>query len=107
MPEGDTVYKAAATLRDALLGRVLTRTDFRVPAFATVDLTGETVTSVVPRGKHLLIRVSDGNNSGTGVTAHSHLTMEGVWHVYGHARLRSHYSISAISRASATCTRTS
>lgn len=76
MPEGDTVYRAAATLRDALLSQTLTRTDFRVPAFATLDFAGRTVTSVAPRGKHLLIRVGED-------TVHSHLKMEGVWHVYG------------------------
>ncbi|WP_339619044.1 DNA-formamidopyrimidine glycosylase family protein [uncultured Salinibacterium sp.] len=76
MPEGDSVYKAAAKLRAALDQQVLTRTDFRVPAFATLDLSGQTVTSVVPRGKHLLIRVGDH-------TIHSHLKMEGVWQIYG------------------------
>tara|TARA_R110002051_G_scaffold90328_1_gene159078 strand:+ start:978 stop:1277 length:300 start_codon:yes stop_codon:yes gene_type:complete len=76
VPEGDSVYKAAAKLRAALDGQVLTRTDFRVPAFATLDLSGQTVTSVVPRGKHLLIRVGEH-------TIHSHLKMEGVWQIYG------------------------
>jgi endonuclease-8 len=47
----------------------------RVPTFATVDLTGETVHDVVPRGKHLLIRAGD-------ATIHSHLKMEGSWHLY-------------------------
>jgi endonuclease-8 len=41
MPEGDTVYRTAAKLREALEGRTLTRCDVRVPKFATVDLTGE------------------------------------------------------------------
>jgi endonuclease-8 len=87
VPEGDSVYKAAAKLRAALDGQVLTRTDFRVPAFATLDLSGQTVTSVIPRGKHLLIRVGDSDtdsdsDSSTEVTIHSHLKMEGVWQVY-------------------------
>lgn len=75
MPEGDTVYRTARLLRDALDGEVLTRSDFRVPAFATVDLAGERVDSVASRGKHLLIRVGD-------VSIHSHLKMEGSWEVY-------------------------
>jgi endonuclease-8 len=75
MPEGDTVYRAAKLLNTALAGTVLERCDIRVPAFATVDLTGETVHEVVSRGKHLLARVGD-------VTLHSHLKMEGVWQVY-------------------------
>lgn len=77
MPEGDTVYRSATNLDAALAGAVLTRCDIRVPAFATVDLTGETVEGVVPRGKHLLMRIGD-------ATIHSHLKMEGSWHLYRH-----------------------
>ena len=40
--------------------------DFRVPRFATLNLAGWTVTEVVPRGKHLLMRVRrPGNDQGT------------------------------------------
>ena len=77
MPEGDTVYRTAVNLNAALAGRTLTRCDIRVPAFATVDLTGETVESVVSRGKHILMRVGE-------YTLHSHLKMEGSWHLYRH-----------------------
>ena len=75
MPEGDTVYRAAKLLSAALDGTVLTRCDIRVPTFATVDLTGETVLETVSHGKHLLMRVGD-------YTLHSHLKMEGIWRVY-------------------------
>jgi endonuclease-8 len=75
MPEGDTVYRSARNLDAALRGAVLTRCDIRVPAFATVDLTGGTVRSVASRGKHLLMRVGE-------YTLHSHLKMEGSWHLY-------------------------
>ncbi|MCU1424425.1 MAG: Fpg/Nei family glycosylase, partial [Microbacteriaceae bacterium] len=54
MPEGDTVWLTARNLNSALAGLVLTGCDVRVPAFATVDLAGETVHEVVSRGKHLL-----------------------------------------------------
>ena len=43
MPEGDTVYRAALKLDRALTGHQLTISDFRVPAYATVDLTGGNV----------------------------------------------------------------
>ncbi len=76
MPEGDTVFVAATRLNRALGGRTLTRTDFRVPAFATADLSGREVHEVVSRGKHLLFRI-DG-----GVTLHTHFKMEGSWHLY-------------------------
>jgi endonuclease-8 len=54
MPEGDTVWHTAATLRQHLAGRILTRCDIRVPQFSTVDLTGQVVDEVLSRGKHLL-----------------------------------------------------
>ncbi|HET7432127.1 MAG TPA: DNA-formamidopyrimidine glycosylase family protein [Nocardioides sp.] len=77
MPEGDTVWRAARRLDQALSGRVLTRTDVRVPAYATTDLAGATVTETVSRGKHLLTRI-DGAGSWT---LHTHLKMEGGWRV--------------------------
>ena len=75
MPEGDTVFRAARRLDEALAGREVTRFELRVPRAATVDLTGETVHGVVSRGKHLLMRIGE-------ATVHSHLKMEGEWHVY-------------------------
>ncbi|BCO37378.1 Fpg/Nei family DNA glycosylase [Mycobacterium heckeshornense] len=74
MPEGDTVFRTAATLRQALAGRRLTRCDIRVPQFATVDLTGQVVDEALSRGKHLFIRVGQ-------VSIHSHLKMDGSWRV--------------------------
>ncbi len=76
MPEGDTVFRAARLLDRSLSGRVLTRSDFRVPQHATADLRGSTVTRTVSRGKHLLTRTD------TGFTVHTHLKMEGAWQVY-------------------------
>ena len=76
MPEGDTVYLAATRLNGALAGQTLTRTDFRVPRFATVDLSGRRVLEVAARGKHLLFRIQDG------VTLHTHFMMDGVWQLY-------------------------
>lgn len=75
MPEGDTVYRSARALNEVLAGRVLDRCDLRVPAFATVDLSGERVESVVSVGKHLLHRIGE-------FTIHSHLKMEGSWDIY-------------------------
>ncbi|MGC0206603.1 Fpg/Nei family DNA glycosylase [Streptomyces levis] len=80
MPEGDTVWQAAKRLHDALAGHVLTRSDLRVPRFATADLTGRTVLDVTPRGKHLLTRIEGG------LTLHSHLRMDGSWKVYANGQ---------------------
>ena len=75
MPEGDNVYLTAQNLNTVLAGRVLVRCDIRVPAYATVDLAGERVDKVISRGKHLLTRVGDH-------TIHTHLKMDGSWHIY-------------------------
>ncbi|MEF3119769.1 DNA-formamidopyrimidine glycosylase family protein [Kocuria flava] len=82
MPEGDTVYRQAALLHRALAGQVLVRSDLRFPSVATADLSGRTVTEVVPRGKHLLVRTDGGPEGLTPLSLHSHLLMEGMWHVY-------------------------
>ena len=76
MPEGDTVLQTAERLDAALAGRVLIRSDLRVPRFATADLTGRTVSGVTARGKHLLTRIEGG------LTLHSHLRMDGAWRLY-------------------------
>ena len=76
MPEGDTVWRACKRLNQALAGQILVRTDFRVPSLATTDLSGRTVSEVVARGKHILMRLSGG------VTVHSHFRMDGSWHLY-------------------------
>jgi endonuclease VIII len=75
MPEGDVVWQAARRLHKALAGRTLTRSDFRVPRLATVDLTGDVVTETASRGKHLLTRTQNG------LTVHTHLRMDGNWRV--------------------------
>jgi endonuclease-8 len=69
------VWRTARQLHDALAGRVLVRSDFRVPRFATTDLTGRSVTKALSRGKHLLIRV-DGD-----ISVHTHLRMDGSWRI--------------------------
>jgi endonuclease-8 len=75
MPEGDAVLRTARRLDAALTGGVLTRTDFRVPRFATLDLSGRVVEATISRGKHLLTRAGE-------FTLHSHLKMEGSWRVF-------------------------
>jgi endonuclease-8 len=75
VPEGDVVLRTALRLRAALVRRVLTVSDFRWPSLATTDLRGREVTEITAVGKRLLIRCD-------GLTVHSHLRMDGSWHVY-------------------------
>lgn len=80
MPEGDTVWRAAHRLHDALAGQRLTAADLRHPRWAAVDLRTRLVSEVVSRGKHLLTRtIAD---DGTAVTVHTHLGMDGSWRLY-------------------------
>ncbi|WP_193596863.1 Fpg/Nei family DNA glycosylase [Microbacterium sp. YJN-G] len=75
MTEGDTVFQVARRLDEALRDQTVTRFDLRVPRVATVDLTGQIIHDVVPRGKHLLMRIG-------AFTLHSHLRMDGMWRLY-------------------------
>src|SRR5690349_18334459 len=79
MPEGDTVFRTADKLRNALVGKTLTRCDVRVPRYAAVDLSGQVVDEVLSRGKHLFIRVGQ-------ASIHSHLKMDGAW-IIGRVRV--------------------
>lgn len=75
MPEGDTIHRAAATLRRAVGGQELIA--FEAPRLAgNGPAPGETVDGVEARGKHLLVRFSGG------LVLHTHLRMTGSWHVY-------------------------
>jgi endonuclease VIII len=76
VPEGDTVWLAAQRMNTALAGSTLRRGEFRLPQLAALDLTGSSVREVVPRGKHLLIRLGDGR------TLRTHFRMDGSWHIY-------------------------
>jgi endonuclease-8 len=78
MPEGDTIHRTAARLRSVLVGRPLTRVDLlREPR--PWPALGATVTGVEARGKHLLVRSSDG------LVLHTHQQMTGSWHLYAPA----------------------
>ncbi len=84
------MFRAARRIDAALAGRVLSRTDFRVPAIATTDLTGWTLRGTRTHGKHLLTDLVPPGSDDTGpawldpvpsdaLTLHTHLKMEGTW----------------------------
>jgi formamidopyrimidine-DNA glycosylase len=72
VPEGDTIWRTAEKLREALQHKHIT--------VARPELlkrfVGRTVTDVKPVGKHLLIRFDNG------LAIHSHMRMQGAWHIY-------------------------
>ena len=80
MPEGDTIFLAAAGLRRALAGQAVSRFASVFPAVNRVaedrPIAGRTIESITARGKHLLIAFSGG------LVLHTHMRMNGSWHVY-------------------------
>ena len=76
MPEGDTVWLASSRLHDALAGREITASDFRLPQLAGATLVSQTVTEVVARGKHMLTRTD------ADLTLHTHFLMDGTWRIF-------------------------
>ena len=80
MPEGDTIFRSAATLHRWLHGRRITGARSRGGAVAVGALVGATVTGAEARGKHLLIRFE--TNDGPLLVLRSHMRMTGSWHVY-------------------------
>jgi len=80
MPEGDTIFRAARTLHQALAGRPVTRFQSVFPALTRIDedhpIAGRTIESVSSRGKHLLMTFS------SDLVLHTHMRMNGAWHLY-------------------------
>ena len=80
MPEGDTIYRAAQTLRGALAQRTVIDFTTRVPqiqALGPQRLIGQRVGDVESRGKHMLIWFQPSD-----LVLHSHMRMSGSWHLY-------------------------
>jgi len=76
MPEGDTLFRTAYTLRLALKGRRICAFHSPLAGLQKPNFVGKTVAEVESRGKNLLIFLDDG------CALYSHLRMEGSWHIY-------------------------
>jgi endonuclease-8 len=80
MPEGDTIFRAAATLHRALAGDTVVRFRSVLPRLTRVDedapIAGRTVDEVTAAGKHLLMRFSGD------LVLRTHMRMNGSWHLY-------------------------
>ena len=72
MPEGDTIWRTAAALRERLAGKEVLEAR---PA-TIARLRGRRLLEVESRGKHLLMHFEDR------LTLHSHMRMTGAWHLY-------------------------
>ncbi len=83
MPEGDTIFRSARTMRAALQGKTVTASWTSVGQVSRLGvrrLVGQTIADVEPRGKHLLHHFEP-----SGLALHTHMRMSGSWHVYGAA----------------------
>lgn len=80
MPEGDTLFRTARTLNQALGGKRVVRFETVLAQLARVDddapIAGRTVEAVRSLGKHLLIELSGD------LTLRTHMRMSGSWHIY-------------------------
>jgi endonuclease-8 len=80
MPEGDTIYRAARALNQALAGRVVTGFETGLATLARVDdyspLVGRVVERVESRGKWCLMYFSGD------LILVTHMLMSGSWHLY-------------------------
>jgi endonuclease-8 len=77
VPEGDTIFRAAARLRAALAGKKLVELEIRRdPRGRRGPEPGTEITAVEANGKHLVMRFGDGH------LLHTHMQMTGAWHVY-------------------------
>jgi endonuclease VIII len=80
MPEGDTIFRAAHTLAQAIEGATVTGFASRVGqvrARLPNRLVGQRVAKVEARGKHLLIWFTPSD-----LALHTHMRMNGSWHLY-------------------------
>jgi endonuclease-8 len=72
MPEGDTLWRTAAAIRDWVGGLKCTRA--RPDELQRLE--GQTLVAVDSYGKHLFMEFS------SGISLHSHMRMNGSWHLY-------------------------
>ena len=82
MPEGDTIFRAAASLRTWLVGRVVTAASARDARLRIERLVGRTVASVEAVGKNLLMTFPGSELETSDLVLHTHMMMTGSWHVY-------------------------
>jgi len=80
VPEGDTIFRAARTLKAALAGKTVTRFDTVLPYLARVHhdtpITGRIIEDVTSHGKWMEMRFSGD------LILLTHMLMSGSWHIY-------------------------
>lgn len=80
MPEGDTIFRSARTLREALQNATVTAVRTRVTQVRRRGpdrLVGQRIAEIESRGKHLLMWFQPSD-----LALHTHMLMTGSWHLY-------------------------
>lgn len=77
MPEGDTIFRAAAKLRESITGATILAAESKEPNVDAESLRDRVLGSIEALGKHVLMHLDDRR------VIHSHMGMTGSWHVYG------------------------
>lgn len=85
MPEGDSLFKAARALHEALAGQAVVRLASPRPELQERGVEGHRVVRARAQGKYVVIELDDGRG------LLSHLRMQGRWLVYDKARLTPRY----------------
>src|SRR5580704_17276062 len=86
MPEGDTLYRAARAINQALAGRVVTGFETGLAKLARTNddtpLLGRVIERVESRGKWCLMYFSAASPSEEPLILVTHMLMSGSWHLY-------------------------
>jgi endonuclease VIII len=78
MPEGDTIFRTASTIRRWMDGRTITAAESTVPQLSIQRVVGRTMDGVDAVGKHLLMTFPGEPL----LLLRTHMRMSGSWHVY-------------------------
>ena len=84
MPEGDSLVRLAHRLRPVMKDEILVRSDFRIAALATVDLSGWKITELLPTAKYLSMFIQAPQDSlapHQTLVIFSHLGIDGSWQI--------------------------
>jgi endonuclease VIII len=76
MPEGDTIFRAAATLNRALAGQIVTNFETQLAQLSDVDVAGRRIEKVDAAGKWMRMYFSGD------LILLTHMRMNGSWHIY-------------------------
>jgi endonuclease VIII len=82
MPEGDTIFRTASSIRKWIGGREITAARSSLRNLGISEVVGRTLSRVDPVGKHLLMQFDSSDITQLPLLLRTHMMMTGSWHVY-------------------------